>query len=163
KAGARMSAPGLTEAEEALARNEVDAVLSRQDGEVRVEVEGSDPMVTAATMRSLRDALTSQSPLEGAGPEGGLRSRVLALVLRRVLGLGTLSPPKITYLHGDAAMTSFDNLGPVLLGILVFLFTFFVSGLSFVRERTSGTLERMLATPLRRHEVVFGYMLGFAL
>ncbi|MDQ0162126.1 ABC transporter DrrB family efflux protein [Bacillus alveayuensis] len=35
--------------------------------------------------------------------------------------------------------------------------------MSFLRERTSGTLERLLATPIRRHELVFGYVIGFGL
>src|SRR5699024_5078561 len=36
-------------------------------------------------------------------------------------------------------------------------------GISFLRERTSGTLERTLATPLKRSSIVFGYFLGFFL
>ena len=59
-------------------------------------------------------------------------------------------------------MSAFDNFGPVLLGFFVFFFTFLVSGVTFVQERRSGTLERMLATPIRRHELVIGYALGFS-
>jgi ABC-2 type transport system permease protein len=76
--------------------------------------------------------------------------------------MGRSSQPSIAYLHGSPNMSAFDNFGPVLLGFLVFFFTFIVSGISFVRERTTGTLERMLATPVRRWEVVTGYLLGFA-
>ena len=36
-----------------------------------------------------------------------------------------------------------------------------LTGISFLRERTGGTLERLLATPVRRSEIVVGYSLGF--
>jgi len=40
---------------------------------------------------------------------------------------------------------------------------FLLSGVAFLRERTGGTLERLLATPIRRSEIVSGYLLGFGL
>jgi len=36
-----------------------------------------------------------------------------------------------------------------------------LAGVAFLRERTTGTLERLLATPIRRQEIVAGYLLGF--
>jgi ABC-2 type transport system permease protein len=49
----------------------------------------------------------------------------------------------------------------VLIGILVFFFVFIVAGISFLQERTSGTLEKLLSTPIRRWEIVAGYTLGY--
>ena len=60
-------------------------------------------------------------------------------------------------------MELFDNFGPVLIGFFVFFFVFLIAGVSFLRERTSGTLERLLATPLRRFEIVAGYIIGFGI
>ncbi|MNI67903.1 Inner membrane transport permease YbhR [compost metagenome] len=60
-------------------------------------------------------------------------------------------------------MPAFDNFGPVLIGFFVFFFVFLLSGVSFLRERTGGTLERLLASPLRRWEIVVGYVLGFGI
>ena len=60
-------------------------------------------------------------------------------------------------------MASFDSFGPVLIGFFSFFFVFMLAGVSFLRERTSGTLERLLATPIRRFEVVLGYLSGFGL
>ncbi|MNF95660.1 Inner membrane transport permease YbhR [compost metagenome] len=71
--------------------------------------------------------------------------------------------PEITYLHGSSDMASFDSFGPVLIGFFSFFFVFLLAGVSFLRERTSGTLERLLATPIRRHEIVTGYLAGFGL
>jgi ABC-2 type transport system permease protein len=139
KGGTPIRRASLAEAEAALAANEVDAVLRLAHGKLHVTVEGSDPLTTRATLQALQTAATALAP-ERAPPR-----------------------PDIAFLHGSEELTLFDNLGPVLLGFFVFLFTFMVSGMSFVRERTTGTLERMLAMPLRRHELVLGYMMGFAI
>ena len=44
-----------------------------------------------------------------------------------------------------------------------FLFFFLISGMALLKERTSGTLERLLATPVKRSEIVYGYMLSYGL
>ena len=49
------------------------------------------------------------------------------------------------------------------MGFFIFLFVFIIAGVSFLKERSSGTLERTLATPLKRSSIVFGYFLGFLL
>ena len=59
--------------------------------------------------------------------------------------------------------TAFNSLGFVLLGVLSFFFVFIISGISFVRERETGTLERLMATPIRRISVVGGYTAGFGI
>ena len=70
---------------------------------------------------------------------------------------------KIDYLHGSSDMGQFDYFGPVLVGFFVFFFVFLIAGVSFLRERTTGTLERLLARPLRKWEIVMGYVLGFGI
>jgi ABC-2 type transport system permease protein len=50
----------------------------------------------------------------------------------------------------------------VFIGMFVFLFVFILTSVGFLRERSAGTLERLQATPIRRIEIVVGYMLGFA-
>ena len=57
--------------------------------------------------------------------------------------------------------TFFDAFAPALVGFVVFFLVFILTGISFLRERVGGTLERLLATPVRRSEIVFGYSLGF--
>ena len=47
--------------------------------------------------------------------------------------------------------------------MIVFFLVFVVTSVSFLRERSQGTLERLMASPLRRGEIVLGYMLGFGL
>jgi ABC-2 type transport system permease protein len=69
--------------------------------------------------------------------------------------------PRVIYLHGGANLGSFDFLGAAFIGLVVFFLTFLITIVSFLRERSQGTLERLMASPLRRSEIVVGYMLAF--
>ncbi|MFT8372708.1 MAG: ABC transporter permease [Liquorilactobacillus satsumensis] len=70
---------------------------------------------------------------------------------------------KTNYLYGSSSSTFFETLLPIMIGFVVFFFVFLISGISLLRERTSGTLERLLATPIRRSELIGGYLLGFGI
>jgi ABC-2 type transport system permease protein len=63
--------------------------------------------------------------------------------------------------YGSPDATTLDTLAPVVVGFFVYFFVFVLTGISFLRERLGGTLERLLATPVSRAEIVFGYSLGF--
>lgn len=57
----------------------------------------------------------------------------------------------------------FDSIGPALLGIFPMTVMFIVTSIATLRERTSGTLERLLASPLHKADLMFGYAAAFAL
>lgn len=57
----------------------------------------------------------------------------------------------------------FDSLGPMLIALFPFTVMFIVTSIATLRERTSGTLERLLTTPLRKAELLFGYEIAFGL
>ena len=57
----------------------------------------------------------------------------------------------------------FDRIGPALLGVFPFVVMFVVTSVATLRERTSGTLERLLAGPLGKADLMFGYALAFGL
>ncbi|HEY5524929.1 MAG TPA: ABC transporter permease, partial [Clostridium sp.] len=67
------------------------------------------------------------------------------------------------YVYGDKDLSFFDTLSPILIGFFVFFFVFLISGISLLKERTSKTLEKLLSTPIKRSEIVFGYLLGYGL
>ncbi|MCL2825969.1 MAG: ABC transporter permease [Eggerthellaceae bacterium] len=67
----------------------------------------------------------------------------------------------ITYLHGNDSWGTFDFFGPVFIGIFIFIFVFITSGMSLVTERTGGTMERLLVTPIKPYQLVLGFCLGF--
>lgn len=66
-----------------------------------------------------------------------------------------------TYLYGDEHSNYFDKMFPILMSFFVFLFVFLISCIALLRERTTGTLERVLATPIKRSDIVFGYLIGY--
>ncbi|MBI2774298.1 MAG: ABC transporter permease [Chloroflexi bacterium] len=128
----------------------VDAVISTRVGFVSTEIvvvmEGSDPFRSGTTLQSIQRAVlaaVSVPPIPGAPPAGP-------------------PPVVVEYLHGGPDHTLLDLLAPLLIGVFAFFFTFLLSAVSFLRERTSGTLERLMATPLRRAELVVGYLAGFS-
>jgi ABC-2 type transport system permease protein len=55
----------------------------------------------------------------------------------------------------------FDQLGAPLLGVFPFVVMFLVTSVTTLRERTSGTLERLLTTPLGKGDLVCGYGIAF--
>lgn len=130
----------IQEAEDALAAREIDAILSLDGAAPHVKLEGSDPAKNRAAMMLIQKSVQS---LAGQTAQTAV--------------------PVFEYLHGGADMSSFDSLSPALIGLFAFFFVFLIAGISFLKERTSGTLERLLATPLRRWEIVAGYMGGFGL
>ncbi|MBM7564333.1 ABC transporter permease [Paenibacillus sacheonensis] len=137
KAGATVKAyEQAQDAEQALRERKLDAYLTFADGKPALRLEGSDPSMNQSVL----------------------------LLLQRTMNAGAQAvQPEVTYLHGTDDMASFDFYGPVLIGFFSFFFVFMLAGVSFLRERTSGTLERLLATPIRRTEIVFGYLSGFGL
>lgn len=67
------------------------------------------------------------------------------------------------YLYGSSHSTFFDTLLPIMIGFVVFFFVFLISGIALLRERTTGTLNRLLATPIKRGEIISGYLAGYGI
>jgi ABC-2 type transport system permease protein len=57
----------------------------------------------------------------------------------------------------------FDSVGLTMLGIFPFVVMFLVTSIAMLRERTSGTLERLLTTPLSKLDLLLGYGAAFGL
>ena len=57
----------------------------------------------------------------------------------------------------------FDSIAPALLGFFPFLIMFLVTSITTLRERSSGTLERVLTTPMAKLDLLGGYALAFTL
>ena len=66
-------------------------------------------------------------------------------------------------LYGTPTDDPITTFAPAIVGFFAYFFVYILTGVSFLRERTGGTLERLMATPVTRGEVVLGYTLGFGL
>lgn len=73
------------------------------------------------------------------------------------------SEATVHYLYGTKDSTFFTNLLPVLMAFVVFFFVFIISGMALLHERTTGTLYRLLATPITFREILGGYLAGYGL
>lgn len=107
-----------------------------------VHLEGSQPGTTAPVLQALQQALVT---LAAQAPGAGLHVQ-----------------PQVTYLYGGPGFDTLDYFGAAFIGLVVFFLVFVVTIVSFLNERSQGTLERLMASPLRRGEIVLGYMLGFS-
>ena len=61
----------------------------------------------------------------------------------------------------DGQPDVFDRVGLQLLGIFPFVTMFLVTSVAMLRERTTGTLERLLTTPLAKLDLLLGYAIAF--
>ena len=84
--------------------------------------------------------------------------RTLALLLVVPIVLLTL----LRYVY-DQQPRVFDHVGGPLLALFPFITMFLVTSVAMLRERTSGTLERLLTTPLGRGDLLVGYAIAFGL
>ncbi|MFZ3591101.1 ABC transporter permease [Bacillus sp. DJP31] len=118
---------------------EIHGFIEMENNLLEITLEGSDPAKNKAVLVTIQSTLQKlKSPLEA-------------------------EEPIITYIHGSEDMETFDYIGPFLIGFFAFFFVFLIAGVSFLRERTTGTLERLLSTPLRRWEIVTGYVIGYGI
>ena len=84
--------------------------------------------------------------------------RTVAMLLLVPVLLQTL----LWWVYLDAGAV-FDRVGPGLLAIFPFVVMFLVTSVTTLRERSSGTLERLLTLPMGRLDLLLGYALAFGL
>lgn len=125
----------LEEGQKAVRDKKLDALLSYSGGKITLLFETGDAVKARLVQKAVQKAVTELLPVDIS--------------------------VDVQYLYGDADASVFDSLGYVMLGIVSFFFVFVIAGVSFVRERTTGTMERLMTTPVRRSQVVLGYTLGF--
>ena len=118
--------------------------------DVELVLEGTNPQDSGAIARAVQRGLL-QVAVTGLGIS---------------LGLPELSPQdllavQVSYVYGGHEFDFVDYEAPALIGFFAFFFVFLLTAVSFLRERAGGTLERLMAAPINRTEVVLGYMLGF--
>jgi ABC-2 type transport system permease protein len=84
--------------------------------------------------------------------------RTIALLVVVPIALMTL-----LYFMFDGQHERFNPLALTMLGIFPFIIMFLVTSIAMLRERTSGTLERLLTTPMGKLDLLFGYGVAFGL
>jgi ABC-2 type transport system permease protein len=115
------------------------------------------------SQRAGEGSIAPEIHLEGSQP--GEDSPVLQALQQSLISIAARGnihfAPKIEYLYGGPDFDTLDYFGAAFVGLIVFFLVFVITIVSFLNERSQGTLERLMASPLRRGEIVLGYMLGF--
>jgi ABC-2 type transport system permease protein len=127
-------------------------VIQTRQLALAVEFEGSNPMIAErlntiferVALQTANTLALAGSAAAATGPNAEFETKLDA-----------------TYLHGGPQYDTLDYMAPALVGFFVFFFVFLLTCIAFLRERLAGTLERLQATPIRAHEIIVGYMLGF--
>lgn len=89
---------------------------------------------------------------------GQLRHDPRTIVL--ALAVPSLLMVLLRYMFASALV--FDRIAPALLGLFPFLVMFLITSIGTLRERTSGTLERLMTMPIGRLDLLLGYALAFS-
>jgi ABC-2 type transport system permease protein len=125
-------------------------------GKLTLLLEGADPMAEVGLAEDLNEAVAD---MMGAMPVL-LDADCPAICAKGV----NLTPPQIDIVRvSGQGLDMVDFFLPGIIPLVAFFFGFILTSLSFLRERSGGTLERLLASPIRRQEIIAGYFLGFLL
>lgn len=165
--------------------DDLDAFIKQDGADVQLTFENSDPGVSKQIQMKLQAALMAEQKdaMKQLGTSmqetaAKVQQSLAAVAKQYAVQTGQqLDIPKVNlqipdqqqlaistdYIHGNADTTFFDTIGPIFIGFFVFFFVFLIAGISFLRERTTGTLERLMATPIKRWELETGYLLGFGI
>jgi ABC-2 type transport system permease protein len=123
-----------------------------------LHLEGSNPTrsmstigrVTEAGMKTMAELVGSIFRTPDSDPSSGSENELPVKV-------------QTSYLYAGEEFDLMDYVAPVYIAILAMFFVFLLTCVSFLRERSQGTMERLLATPTNRIEIVLGYMFGLGL
>lgn len=139
----------VKDAMDRLKHKKYDALITFDRNVLTITLEGSDTSITASVKKSVSAALSDYT-----------KSSLTTNPQLIQMGIKLLNS-KFVFINGSEGMSSFDSIAPIMMGFFIFFFVFLLAGIAFLRERISGTLDRLLATPIKRWEIVMGYFLGF--
>ncbi len=132
---------------------------SLQQAQIKLKIKA-----TSVALKSQKQAIQKlQQALTIASKQAGIPAvSQSSIPTQQKLGTKNYSV-KTHYIYGDKNTTFFDTFLPVMMGFVVFFFVFLISGIALLRERTTGTLKRLLATPIKRGEIITGYLNGYGI
>ena len=139
----------------------VDVGATEASGRAAVGDDRADLVIVLARPGAGEGLVVTLITLGESPADDAARVQAVAGLLGRAAGQGLDVTTRHETVYGSPTAGLLDTFAPALVGFFGFFFVFVLTGISFLRERTGGTLERLLATPVRRSEIVIGYSLGF--
>lgn len=163
-------------ADKVIRKHDYAGMLIQKGDKLTLTLANSDQTKSAVLKQSLQAA---QIKLKTKAAASAIKREAAAIKkLQQALAAATRNPAvaaqtpaqpsqsknytvKTHYLYGSSDSTYFDTLLPIMMGFVVFFFVFLISGIALLKERTTGTLYRLLATPVKRGEIISGYLAGY--
>jgi len=137
----------VTDASKMVVDDDLDGLLENVNEKLVLTLQNSDPSsAKVLQMKVNQIASQIQSPLQDASNNSTNSTMV-----------------ETKYVYGSSETVFFNVLSPILVGFFVFFFVFLIAGIGLLKERTKGTLERLLSTPIRRVEIVTAYLVGYGI
>jgi len=135
-----------SDAEKLIVEGRLDGAVVLGPDAVQVLLDASSLQIAAAIQAAVQAGVAAEkASMQAVGLQKAQES---SIVTRYIFGY-------------DLEMM--DTVGPAILGLVVFFFTFINAAIAFIREKSQGTLEKFMVSPLSRMEMVSGYVLGFSL
>ncbi|MBP2242054.1 ABC-2 type transport system permease protein [Cytobacillus eiseniae] len=155
----------IEDKEQIIIDKELDGFLRMEDDNIQITLKNANPSTAKALQMKIQQAVAAVSAKEQANKLSLFIQQIQEKAPGNLIELeqGKALEIDTDYIYGKQDTTFFDQLSPILVGYFVFFFVFLISGIALLRERTTGTLDRLLATPIQRREIVFGYLLGYGL
>lgn len=133
--------------------NFTGSLTTNHNADLDLIVEGSNPGQAGAALGTVGQAVLASAPalLKASlpAPMNSLTPDSLPIHINTVR------------LYGSENIKPLDFFAPMFIATIGFFLVFLLTSVSFLRERSQGTMERLAASPVTRLELVLGYMLGF--
>jgi ABC-2 type transport system permease protein len=123
-------------------------ILRGEKPAVLIEADATDPAATGPALAAMRAIADSVLDRDLTGPLAPLRARGGPIELR-------------LHAHYNPENITQYNVVPGLMGVVLTMTMVIITGLAITRERERGTMENLLATPVRPFEVMVGKILPF--
>jgi hypothetical protein len=112
--------------------DDLDGILTMENNKMKLLLQNDDPTRAKGLQVKMNQAVSSSKFESKLGFEKSTEML------------------EVSYIYGDEDTVFFDVLSPIQIGFFVFFFVFLISGIGFLKERKSGTLEKLMSTPILR-------------
>jgi len=142
---------GVSNTNETLLKNDLDGFLEVKEGKATLTLLNDNPTIAKNLEMKVRQIFNNFAQLQLLNTSNSQQKQLQDEII------GT------KYVYGSSDTELFDTFSPMLVGFFVFFFVFLISGIGLLNERTTGTLDRLMATPVKRGEIVAAYLIGYGL
>lgn len=128
-------------------------MVADRQASIDVIIEGSNPTQAGSAVSAVGQAILRAAP--------DVLRQTLPAPIRAAMPSNLPLQIETERLYGSEDIKVLDFFAPMFIAYIAFFLVFLLTCVSFLRERTQGTMERLAASPVTRGELVIGYMLGF--